>query len=219
MKRFRLSILYIIGAILLVELQNSAHTIHESNIYERKEKISNNNFYFKEINIDGQIYCHFYVDSIPVEKERYDESLLEAKKEEWIKEREMQEQKRHADLYFKNSAKLEILKKLLNNLYLDIASKLKKINNFEGLSQYYVFSNDTFNSLEELEQIEDELLPQSKKLIKNSEKNELITLNEFLEKIENLPEKLDKFFKDSVENAIKKCDDTKFLKRLLEFIE
>ena len=165
----------------------------------------------------GQSKDEFSVNGCLVTEENYTIELDRAlKKERELEEAQRQQQVR-AHLAFVDAAQVEIAAKLLSKLVAETTQLFHKILN-PALEKFLVFNSRTIDSMEQLLQLKNfiQQLPDS---IKHKiDAHDVEGLNFLYAKLEHWPARLEKFFQDTVQAAIKKSDDTVMLKELLKLV-
>lgn len=187
----------------------------------------------KSQNINGNFTEEWTVNSIKVTKEEYLEKIalaereeLEIKQEEEAKRLELEDQKRKENVLkiekekelFAQKLKLQTLKRLVSLEIENVEKSLSRLDSY-SIQDYYVFEHKTFYSSKELEEIKYSFLSKAKNIsVKEIDESDEAELKEVLTKLEALPERINNFFKQSVNFAINKITDTRKLKELLALI-
>jgi len=186
---------------------------------------------YKEEHLNGTTFVHrqdwdrvtgvrkdvWLVDGKQVDKEVYDRMYHKAEKQQRMKEQQYQEWievERHERV--QHIAVLGSLK-LLELAVSNIETTLKKIDD-KSLEPFFQFADSSISSQKLLDQLQDELLPQARKVLRSSSAQDLSTINQLLTSLEPLPNQLSDFFYSSVEYAIKNADDPKLLKKWLSVV-
>ncbi|MBP6869907.1 hypothetical protein KBC04_03430 [Candidatus Babeliales bacterium] len=159
----------------------------------------------------------FFIDGYAVPKDNYTTEFERACRKEQEDQAMLQQEQLRARLQFADVVQVEIAAKLLNKLLHQTTQLLHRINN-PALEKFFVFSNNTIESSEQLLQLKNftqQLAPSVQKKIAN---NDFEGLNLLYTKLENWPTRLEKFFQETVQSAIKKSDDTVMLKELLKLV-
>ena len=154
------------------------------------------------------------INGQPVEADEYEEALLDEQKEVLRQKWRAEEQERQSRQEARGTMALDLHKKLLRLLIEQVESQLKKFDDHR-LTPFVLFNETTFTQ-ESFESIDQVLLQDAKRLLYNAQIG--IDMNEFkgmINKLEELPTRLRALFHATVNNAIKRCDDTKILKGLL----
>jgi len=152
-----------------------------------------------------------------VDKETYEKAYHKAEKQQRIKERQYQERievERHERV--QHIAAMGSLR-LLELAVADIELTLKKLDD-KSLQPFFQFADNAIASQELLDKLQDEWLPQARKLLRSSSAGDVQTINELLASLEPMPNKLSEFFYASVEYGIKNADDSKLLKKWLSVV-
>lgn len=156
----------------------------------------------------------FFIDGYAVLKENYYKEFERIQKKEWEEIAAHQENQRRSRVQFSEMIQMEVTAKLLDKVVMQSVEMLKKICN-PALEKFYQFTGTTIDSIEQLHQLQafvDQIQSAMKKRIENKDADGLHVL---YVKIEPWPARLEKFFQDTVQQAIYKSDDTAMLKELL----
>ncbi|MFH1644513.1 MAG: hypothetical protein ABIA74_05050 [bacterium] len=184
-------------------------------------------------NLNGKITQSFSINEEWVAQQDYFKKFAWAENEEKRLEREEAERKKMQELrlaqeemqarkmeeeQFVKEAKIEGMKKLVKLELQNVESSFDKLDKYK-LENYFMFENGTFTNEDDLNEVKIGLVAQSRGLIiKNAEELEEAELKNTLTKLEVLPEKIERFFRQSVRFAINQCNDTRRLKELLSLI-
>ncbi len=207
--------------IILLLLAVTAHvldagTMHHTLTSMTEQKIMGH--MFKHIMISGDVEKdQFFIDGYVVTKDNYQQDFERAQKKEREEEYLRSETARRARLQFTDMVQVEIAAKLLNKVLAQTAQLFERIQN-PALEKFFVFKDSTIDSLDQLMQLKvftQQLDPSIQKKIST---NDFEGLNLLFTKLEHWPARLEKFFQDTVQNAIKKSDDTAMLKDLLKLV-
>jgi len=192
-------------------------TVEVVSVYCKKEVINEKVFIHRDDLVNSERKEIWSVDGQLVSQNEYEEVILDAEKEVRRQERKIQEERRKKDQAFKDEVMLVLQKKILRLTVENIDEQLKKFDS-HNLENFLAYKEDTI-SQELFENLKEELLPEAKRLLyKKDEDYNWADMNLMVAKVENLDEKLESLFQDTVRNAIKQCDDTKVLKDLLELV-
>ncbi len=167
--------------------------------------------------VSGQRKQTWMVDGKQVDKEVYEKAYHKAEKQQRIKERQYQERieiERHERV--QHIAVMGSLR-LLELSVVDIELALKKLDD-KSLRPFLQFADNSIASQELLDQLQDEWLPQARKVLRSSSAGDIQAINELLVSLEPMPYKLSEFFYSSVEYGIKNADDPKLLKKWLSVV-
>lgn len=193
-----------------------AGIIHHTLISITEQKILNHNF--KHVMTSGSLEKdEFSVDGYVVSQENYRSELDKALKKEHEQEVAEQQEQVRARLAFIEATQVQVVAKLLQKLLDKIGQLLHKISN-PALENFFVFNGRTIDSAEQLGQLKNfthQLVPSIQNKIEN---NDFEGLHLLYTKLEHWPSRLEKFFQDTVQSAIKKSDDTIMLKELLKLV-
>jgi len=159
----------------------------------------------------------FFIDGHVVTKENYQQEFERAQKKERDEECFRQETARRDRLQFADIVQVEIAAKLLNKILVQVAQLLERIEN-PALERFFVFSDTTIDSRDQLMQLKYFTEQLNGSIQKKIATNDFEGLNLLYTKLEHWPTRLEKFFQDTVQNAINKSDDTMMLKELLKLV-
>lgn len=186
-------------------------------IYCKKEVVNGKVFIHRDDLINSERKEVWSVDGKLVSQNDFQEAILDAEKAVRREERRAQEERRKKTQAFKDEMALVLYKKILRLNVDKIDAMLKKFD-AHNLENFLAYKEDTF-SKELFESLKSELLPEAKRLMyKRDDDFNLSDMHVIVAKVDNLDEKLEYLFQDTVRNAIKQCDDTKVLKDLLELV-
>ncbi len=190
-------------------------------------------FIDKYQNINGNITEFWRINDVDVLKDVYYQKMLMAEKEEEEIKREEEErikqaeeqarrerltQKKKEEEEFLIETRLQALKRLVNLELEKVEKSFKNLDQYQ-LEQYFVFADDTFSTQQSLDDVKINLINQARELtIRSTSELTEEELKESLAKLENTPDKIEVFFRQSVKFAINQCNDTKRLKELLALI-
>jgi hypothetical protein len=203
--------------LLFIYPQILGKTVLQKMILETEEKIQE--ITFKHIVESGSVHKEiFLINNIPVLKSDYQARLEQAEKEEREYERKMESDLLHSRVQFASNTQLSIYQKMLSKIFINIKQWLAKLR-IEAISSYYVFSPDTVSSRASFESFKDDVFMKAQQLMQEyMQLQDIDSLKKLFEQYEAVPQRLERFFQKSVQQAIKHCDDTKVLKELLEII-
>ena len=167
--------------------------------------------------VSGQRKETFMVDGREVDKEVHEKLYHKAEKQQRIKEHQYQ-----ARIEIEHLERVQHIAavgslRLLELAVSDIELTLKKLDD-KSLKPFFQFADNSIASQELLDQLQDEWLPQARKLLRSTSAGDLQTINELLASLEPMPHKLSEFFYTSVEYGIKNADDPKLLKKWLSVV-
>jgi hypothetical protein len=190
-------------------------------------------FVEKYQNINGKITENFLINDVATPKEEYfkkfssvqeeEKSLqkeIEAnkKREEEKKRQELALQKIKEEEDFKKQIQAQAFKKLINIELEKVNDCFLKLDKYK-INEYFVYNQDTFSNVQALQETKIDLINQAKELIALSDdKLNVEELKNILQKLEDVPDKVERFSKSSIKFAINQCTDTKKLKELLALI-
>ena len=159
----------------------------------------------------------FFIDGRIVSKEKYSSEFERLQKKEWEDLAEQQEKQRRSRVQFSEMMQVEVVTKLLSKVIAQTNELLNRANN-QALEKFFVWSHATIDSLDQLNQLKlflDQVQDVMKQQIEN---NDYQGLNLLYTKLEFWPARLEKFFQDTVQQAIRQSDDTAMLKELLALV-
>jgi len=203
---------------LLFFLQASAglREVEELSVYYKKEVLDGKTFVYREDVANGVKKQVWTIDGTPVEHEDFEQELLEAEKEVRRRERASQMERRELQHQERVVAVTELHKKLLRLLIQEVETALKKFDDYR-LGPFLLF--DQLFSRDEFEAIEKDLIPQAKQVLYSGiEDGDVTPLAGMIRKLDGLSDRLHGLFQETVNSAIKRCDDTKMLKDLLAIV-
>ena len=184
-------------------------------------------------NLNGKVTESFSVNDQWITKEEFSKKFVWAeseekrieretqerkKQEEELKQKELLAQKKEEEEKFIQEAKIEGMKKLVKLELQNVENSFVKLDKYK-LDNYFMFEENTFFNEDILNESKIGLVAQARGItIKNTEELDSNELKETLSKLEVLPDKIERFFRQSVRFAINQCNDTKRLKELLSLI-
>ncbi len=163
----------------------------------------------------GKVEEKFLIDGASVLKDEYYTRLEQAQVKQLRKDRERVDRRTRARIAFADQSHALVLEKLAIKLLQDISLQVERLQH-DNLKQYYVFKDDTIQSLSELL----EMKHTAHKLLQSElrelvEEHDLLALQDLVKKVDAWPDRLENCFKDTLNHAIKQSDDTAELKELL----
>lgn len=196
----------------------NARYIRHVSVYLQEEIIHGVEFTNSTKSDCGKIEEAFFINKVPVQKSEFYKELEFAQLAQLRKERERSEYQAKSKIIFADSAQVAIIEKLIHKRLQEVIRILEFLQ-YEQLKQYYVFHKDTIDSMQKLFDIQrfvkDLTAVELKQLV---ELNDMQKLQETLDKVDQLPDRLETFFQASVQYAIKHSDDTAMLKELLSVL-
>jgi len=173
---------------------------------------------FKHIITSGGLERdEFYIDNQKVEKQLYlkEIDIYERKEREQVALHD--ELARRSRVDFIDMVQKEIIAKLLDKIVIDIISLFDRIEN-PALTEFFVFKVDTIQSSEQFIQLKEFVQQLHLSFSKKNMRQDYEHLHNFFTTLEVWPDRLEKFFQDTIQHAIKKSDDTAMLKELLSLV-
>lgn len=186
--------------------------------------------FYKEEQVDGKLFSHRYetrhdaagsalkevwkIDGKEVSAQVYEEAILEAEKNERRLQRAQEEQARCANFEFKEKAQRAVVTKLLGKVTQNLVRDIQTIERY-GLGAYAVFSDSTL-SVQGYQELVTVLIPRAQAL--GQENLDFAQLQDLYNRLEPLQDRMRLFMRATIDRAIEKCDDTKFLKDLLTLV-
>ncbi|MGZ6254458.1 MAG: hypothetical protein ACXWL5_00510 [Candidatus Chromulinivorax sp.] len=190
--------------------------VHQSVVSIVEQKVAGRQFkhVIKSGTIDNNEY---FMDGITVTCQVYYQELELAERKERQEELMRQETQRKNHIQFVESCQVQVATKLLYKTLQEISLLLDRVEN-PALEKFFIFADNTIDSYDQLKQLKvftEQLEPLIQKKIASNDFDGLYFL---FSKLEYWPTRLEKFFQDTVQNAIKKSDDTAMLKELLKLV-
>lgn len=199
--------------ISLISSKIAAEMIHHTMISITEQKMLGH--MFKHVITSGSAEKdEFFIDGCAVIKENYYKEFERVQKKEWDELALQQENQRRARFQFAETVQMEVSAKLLDKVAVQTVDLLKKSLN-PSLEKFFVFTDITIESIDQLYQLKkfvDQIQSSMKKIIESRDVESLHILHK---KLECWPARLEKFFQDTVQQAIRQSDDTAMLKDLL----
>jgi hypothetical protein len=185
-------------------------------IFYNEEVIEKKTFSYRIDDMNGMCKKSWFINEKTVDEEQYQEQFFLAKKVEWEREQKNLQDQKLREYEFKNKTQRLIYQKLLGQVVSRIEEEIRKIEN-RKLEPFYVFEPFKGFTREQFDLLKNEYLPQAQAMLQQNNAT-LDNLMESLNQLENYPEHLNHLFQATIENALKKCDDTTLLKELLLFV-
>ncbi|MDP3787696.1 MAG: hypothetical protein Q8Q60_00080 [Candidatus Chromulinivorax sp.] len=208
----KLILLYFVVAISLID----AGIVHHTLISVAEQKIMGH--LLKHVMVSGGAEKdEFFIDGHTVTQDRYQQEFDRLQQKEREEELLQQQVARRSRIEFADAMQVEIAAKLLNKILAQITQIFTRINN-PALIQFFVFSKGTIDSQDQLMQLRDFTQQLQVSIQDKIVQQDFEGLHLLFTKLEHWPTRLEKFFQDTVQNAIKKSDDTIMLKELLKLV-
>ncbi len=203
-------------SLLLISICKSRFIEKSLSVTVLEESVNDMRFAHRTDIIDGKIQDIWAINGHAVPYDEYLDTILDAEREERRALRKLENEKRRQEAEFKISAQSNAIKKIIRIKINEIMHELAKVKE-PLLAGYLKFDTSTFATQEDLDTVS-EIVENAKKKCQEGQELSYSILNESLASLEGLPEKLHKLYQDSVNYAIKTCDDTRYLKDLLSLI-
>lgn len=195
-----------------------ARYLHHMSVFKQTELINGVTFSHSMTSDQGATKEEYYIDGMPVQKEEFYKELEMAQMGDLRKEREKTDKKNKSRIDVVDEAQLAIVKKLLLKKLDEVKQSIEMLHH-DHLKQYYVYDKASIESLQRLLDMKQFVMHTAPAEIKELvEKRDVKGLQQMLDSMESWPDRLDLFFKNSVQNAVKNCDDTAVLKDLLTLL-
>jgi hypothetical protein len=202
-----------------------------STILEARVMLKNRTLHYTEELINGRKFSHrqefvegvhkniWKVDGEVIDRETYDELILDGEREERRQERKCDYDEQVADYLFRHEAQRSVIRKLLKAEIDSIKQEIGQLIKY-NLEEYVAFSGRTIKDKQEYVMLVQELIPQAEALVSASEgePSEYQALVQMHGQLEPYQDKVKAFVQDTVSSAIERCDDTRFLKELLGLV-
>jgi len=159
----------------------------------------------------------FYIDGHVVTKEKYGKDFERLQRKEWEELATQQENQRRARLQFSESMQVQASAKILKKIIIQVIDLLQRTCN-PSLEKFFVFHHATIDSSDQLHQLKlfaEQVQDSMKQYIEN---NDVKSMNALYTKLEYWPARIEKFYQDTVQQAIRQSDDTAMLKELLVLV-
>ncbi len=193
-----------------------AGTIHHTMISTTEQKIMGN--LFKHVMTSGGVEKdEFFINDRVVTKEVYLQEFEHFQKKEWDEQFARNEAMCRSRVEFADMVQVEIAAKLIHKVLTQLIQLFERIAN-PALEKFYVFTDSTIDSQDQLQQLKDFTQQLDVSVQTKIVHNDFEGLNLLFTKLEHWPERLEKFFQNTVHHAIKKSDDTMMLKELLKLV-
>lgn len=181
-----------------------------------EERVNGDLYTHRMDTVDGVQTQRWLINGKEVDEAKYEDRLAQADALERKQERDKQKrmfQYKHASV---NRLQRDILQRTLKDLLYEIKQQLAKVSDYR-LRNYLHFSDDSIQSLDELDRLHNQLVAQADDLLRDQE-SALSSVQSMITQLENYPERLALLFNQSVEQACAHSDDTRLLKDLLNCI-
>ena len=193
-----------------------AGTIHHTMISITEQKVMGH--MFKHVMTSGGVEKdEYFIDGYAIAKDVYQQELERVLKKEREEDSVRQEISRRSRIEFADMMQVQIAAKLLNKVLVQVAQLIERIEK-ASLEKFYIFTDSTIDSQDQLMQLKDFTQQLELSIQKKIANQDFEGLNLLFTKLEYWPERLEKFFQNTVQNAIKKSDDTIMLKELLKLV-
>jgi len=194
-----------------------AEVIRDYKLLQKEERIQGKRFIHRKESDLNKSSENWVVDGTTVPWERFEESYLEAKKEELRAERAQEqllfEQEEQSNLRFSRA----ILQKLITSLVEECRAQVAIIERNE-LNAYMVFSAATIKDSATYIELVQERLSAALQLVSQIDADTSVLKKEEQDLTESCS-RLKAFVRATIDRAIEHCTDTKLLKKLLNDVE
>lgn len=201
---------------LVVAAISDAGTVIHTFVSTSEQKVMGHLFKHVMVSSNGQ-KDEFFIDGRTVTQEKYTQDLEMMQKQERDAEYEQQLTTRRNRIQFAHKMQVQIAAKLLNGLIAQVLQQIESIQN-PALEKFYVFKDGAISSYEQLMQLKNFTLQLESVLEEKVQDEDFQGLHALCTKLEPWPARLEKCFQDTIQNAIKKSDDTMMLKELLQLV-
>jgi hypothetical protein len=209
----------VLGLLLIDGVCTARVMLKEQELQYREELVDGKTFMYRsEVRYDAAGMARkelWKIDGKDVAERQYEEEILEAEKNERRAQRVQEAALRQAEFDSKVHSRTVLVKKLLHQMVRVIMQDVQTIERY-GLDPYKVFSDVTITA-QEYQQIVHTFLPQAYALVQALEPD-FVQLQELYERFDALRDRFNIFMRATLDRAIEKCDDTKFLKELLALV-
>ena len=212
MKAKKLILLFV----LFITCICDAGTVHHVLISTTEQKMMGHTF--KHVMTSGGAEKdQFFIDGRVVAQDIYLQKFEQLQKKEWEEQSLRDQAMRRSRIEFADMVQVEIAAKLVNKLVMQLTQLFEQITN-PALEPFYVFTHSTIDSQDQLHQLKDFVQQLDVAVQKKIVHNDFQGLQLLVTQLEHWPERLEKFFQNTVHHAIKKSDDTMMLKELLKLV-
>lgn len=212
MKAKKLFLLFLLGYVDAFH----AGTVSHSFVSTSEQKVMNHVFKHVMTCSNAQ-KDEFFIDGRLVAQDRYEQELQTMLKQERDQEYQQQLTSRRNRIQFAEMMQVQIGAKLLNSMIAQVVKLIDSIEN-PALAKFFVFKDVTIGSYEQLMQLKNFTTQLESVLDEKVEEGDFQGLQSLCTKLEPWPARLEKCFQDTIQNAIKKSDDTMMLKELLQLV-
>lgn len=202
--------------IFLASHYNYAAIIRHSMTSVTEQKVAGR--IFKHVMTSGNASKdEFFIDGYAFDCQAYHDQLELAVKKEHEEQLAFQERAIRNRIECAHAMQMQIATKLLQNSIAQILALLQKIQN-PALAQFFLFTPTTITSFDQLMQLQHFIEQVELSMKSKIEQEDFEGLYLLHSKLEIWPARLEKFFQDTLQHAIKKSDDTTMLKELLSLV-
>jgi hypothetical protein len=198
-----------IARALAIESSSTSH-------FEKKDIIGSATYLFTETNRNGVCTQAWFINDVLVDAHAYEEALLDALKEAQRASMHAAEKRRVQDQEMREKSTCAIHKKMLALAIDEVELWIQKLHTHQ-LCSFLAFNPATIATQDALDEVTDRILPAAKQLLTAPDTS--ITTHDMQHiaaHMTPLPDRLSMLYRDSLNNAISCCNDTKTLKDLLE---
>jgi hypothetical protein len=209
--------------LLLVTMPLAGGIKKETFVHYTQEQYNNCHFTHRVDMVDGVIKEQWSIEGVQVEAATYEQAILEAEMAERAQVRKARDQERRAQELelvrqqeFNRQSRLDIYRKKVQLALVTLETELAKLKD-SRLVPYYAYSPQTFEHHEAFMNVVHKIPEQANQLL-NKPASELSesALRSFGDFLEALPIKVRVFYRETIKQAIDRCNDTQLLKELLE---
>ncbi len=159
----------------------------------------------------------FFVNNKSVGPLEYEDTLLNAQKEETKKERKKTQEDRIRMYETQYKARVKIAQSDLKQALSTLENELTQLAD-ERIKPFIVYKSDTMSSADQTAAIKEKLMPDARKLAESSPDIDIKKINDMTAELRSLIPRVHETFITAVNNGINKADDTKLLKELLTLL-
>jgi hypothetical protein len=208
----------ILLAVFASSCLSARHLVKDRAVFYTEEEVNSTIFGHRVDVYEGKRSEIFKIDGEVVERDLYHQNIVEADVAERERERTQEEERRLEAYTFQAEAQEVIMKKLLSQHVQEMQAMYTNLMRY-SLEEFFVFRDATISGFDEYRYIFHDLVPRALSCIE--ETNEGASYSDLRVLHDEIAEYVDRvvlFWRDTINNAIKNCDDTKKLKDLLTLV-